>query len=92
MTITVGQLKEALEDYDDDLEVRFASQPNWPFEYSIRRFLVERLQLVEDDEEAAQAMISFDEERDGPGAPKNCVFLVEGHQICYASKKIWDHV
>ncbi len=33
--MTVGQLKEVLEYYNEDMEVRFASQPNWPFEYSI---------------------------------------------------------
>ena len=33
--MTVSELKEILEYYDDDMEVRFASQPNWPFEYSI---------------------------------------------------------
>ena len=33
--MTVNELKEILEFYDGDMEVRFASQPNWPFEYSI---------------------------------------------------------
>ena len=33
--MTVSELKGILEHYDDDMEVRFASQPNWPFEYSI---------------------------------------------------------
>ena len=33
--MTVSELKEILEHYDDDMEVRFASQPNWPFQYSI---------------------------------------------------------
>ena len=33
--MTVSELKEILEHYDDDMEVTFASQPNWPFEYSI---------------------------------------------------------
>jgi hypothetical protein len=33
--MTVSELKRILEHYDDDMEVRFASQPNWPFEYSI---------------------------------------------------------
>ena len=28
--MTVGQLKEVLEYYNEDMEVRFASQPNWP--------------------------------------------------------------
>ena len=33
--MTVSELKEILEHYDDEMEVRFASQPNWPFDYSI---------------------------------------------------------
>ena len=33
--MTVSELKEILDYYDDDMEVRFASQPSWPFEYSI---------------------------------------------------------
>lgn len=33
--MNVRDLKRFLEDVDDDVEVRFASQPNWPFEYSI---------------------------------------------------------
>lgn len=33
--MTVDRLKEILEYYDGDTEVRFASQPSWPFEYSI---------------------------------------------------------
>ena len=33
--MTVSELKEILEHYDDDMEGRFASQPSWPFEYSI---------------------------------------------------------
>ena len=34
--MTVGELKELLEDLDDDVDVRLAMQPSWPFEYSIR--------------------------------------------------------
>ena len=33
--MNVKELREALEGYDDDMPVRFASQPNWPFEYDI---------------------------------------------------------
>ena len=33
--MNVGDLKRLLEGIDDDTEVRFASQPSWPFEYSI---------------------------------------------------------
>ena len=33
--MTVEELIEELKYYDGELEVRFASQPSWPFEYSI---------------------------------------------------------
>ena len=33
--MTVAELIEELKYMDQDLEVRFASQPSWPFEYSI---------------------------------------------------------
>ena len=33
--MTVGELIEELKYMDEDATVRFASQPSWPFEYSI---------------------------------------------------------
>jgi hypothetical protein len=33
--MTVRQLIEELEFMNQDVEIRFASQPSWPFEYSI---------------------------------------------------------
>ena len=33
--MTVGELIEELKYVNEDCEVRFASQPSWPFEYSI---------------------------------------------------------
>ena len=38
--MTVRELIEELEHLDGNTEVRFASQPNWPFEYSIRSVVV----------------------------------------------------
>ena len=38
--MTVQDLIYELEQLDGDTEVRFASQPNWPFEYSIDEVLV----------------------------------------------------
>lgn len=32
----VKELRELLEEMDDNAEVRFAEQPKWPLEYSIR--------------------------------------------------------
>ena len=33
--MTVGELKEMIAGLDDDIEVRLAMQPTWPFEYDI---------------------------------------------------------
>ena len=33
--MTVGELIQELKYMDEDATVRFASQPSWPFEYSI---------------------------------------------------------
>lgn len=33
--MTIGQLIDYLSDFDSNIEVRIASQPNWPFEYAI---------------------------------------------------------
>ena len=38
--MTVKELIEELEYLDPNIEVRFASQPNWPFEYDIRGVVV----------------------------------------------------
>ena len=38
--MTVRELIEELEYLDPNMEVRFASQPNWPFEYDIRGVVV----------------------------------------------------
>lgn len=35
MSITVGELIDALEDLDHDLEVHLATQPTYPLEYAI---------------------------------------------------------
>lgn len=36
MRMTVGELKDMLEEIDnDELEVRFGAQPSWPMEYSV---------------------------------------------------------
>ena len=32
---TVGELIVALQDYDPDTPVRLATQPGWPFEYTL---------------------------------------------------------
>jgi len=89
----VVDLKEILENYDDDLEVRFMAQPNWPFEYSIQG-AVSRNEMNEDaNDEDGEGDEEFEDEdgEEDPNKPKDCLFLVEGSQLCYGSRRAWNH-
>jgi hypothetical protein len=87
-TMTVGELKGILEDLDDDIEVRFASQPSWPFEYSLSA--AEAVDIL-GDENADDGDLELDQNQDTmdsddyPSAPKmqEILYLVEGEQIGY---------
>lgn len=68
--MTVGELKEMLEDLDEDIEVRLAMQPAWPFEYDIASLEVIEGEITEEVEE--EGLI-----------PETVVYLVEGTQIGY---------
>jgi hypothetical protein len=83
MQMTVGELIERLQDFPEDATVRLASQPNWPFEYSIQGVttLAEATQYDEDREYDAD-----DEEGDENGV----VYIVEGSQLGYTSKSLWN--
>ena len=65
--MTVGELKEMLEGLDDDMEVRLAMQPSWPFEYSI-----DSVEVIDNDPDGLD-----DEPIEG------IVYLVEGSQLGY---------
>jgi hypothetical protein len=77
MSMTVGELKEYLENFDDEAEVRIMSQPSWPFEYSIdsvkSREDFEDIENSEDEPQRREKNISD-------------VFIIEGSQLCYGNK------
>jgi hypothetical protein len=72
--MTVGELISMLEGLDEEANVFFMSQPNWPFEYSIED-IVERSDFENDETD---------------GKKNNDVILVEGAQIRYGNKNAWD--
>ena len=72
--MTVGELISMLEGFDEESNVFFMSQPNWPFEYSIED-IVERSDFENDESD---------------GRKNNDVILVEGSQIRYGNKNAWD--
>ena len=49
--MTVGELIQELKYMDEDATVRFASQPNWPFEYSIYGVVQTTVKDIRDNEE-----------------------------------------
>jgi hypothetical protein len=68
MATTVRELKEFLEQFPDDVEVRYAAQPRWAFEYSI--------ELHEHDPVAVRKNDYSDEK-------VQAVYLAEGRQLAY---------
>jgi len=76
--MTIRELIELLEQYDDDREVRLATQPNYPLEYTVGG-VVGTEEIADDPDEDI-----VDADDDGP------VWVVEGSQLGYASKALWD--
>lgn len=66
--MTVGELKYLLEDYDEEAEVRIATQPSWPLQSSVAG-------LISSEE------LPEDEDNDPNANPEDgVVWIVEGQQ------------
>ena len=80
--MTLNELIERLEEYRDlhgeDCEVRLMTQQNWPFENSITG-LVSGAEINDTDDED-------DEDVDTDAV----VYIVEGTQLGYGSKRAWE--
>ena len=80
--MTVDELIERLEEYRDALgggcEVRLMTQRNWPFENGI-------VGLASGEE-----INELDEGDDEDAADDRVVYLVEGQQFGYGSKRAWE--
>lgn len=84
--MTVKQLRDLLEDFDDDANVFIMSQPHWPFEYSVAG-AVERREFIDGDDD------DYEDTSDDRGELKlNDVFLLEGTQLRYGSKDAWNAI
>jgi len=87
MSMTVGELIQILEQLDEDTEIRIASQPSWPFEYSISGVTTKsRAEKVDSNEEE---IVGADEGLDNPDGA-DIAYIVEGEQMCYASKSLFN--
>ena len=89
--MTLTDLIERLEEYRDlhgeDCEVRLMTQQNWPFENAITG-LVSGAEInaaeVNDEDDNAGVHTDADVENDA------VVYIVEGQQLGYGSKRAWE--
>jgi hypothetical protein len=80
--MTIDELIARLAEYRDELggdaEVRLMTQQHWPFENEI-------VGLASGEE------INGHDDGDDQDVDEDCVvFIVEGQQRCYGSKRAWD--
>ncbi len=66
----INELEDMRDVVGDDAEVRYASQPSWPFEYSISNIITMTNEMREEHDRA---------ELQG----ENVVYLAEGSQLGY---------
>lgn len=83
--MTVSELIERLEEYRDelgDVEVRLMTQSNWPFENGIVG--------LASGAEINEAENEDDPDDDGDVDDDDVVYIVEGQQLGYGTKRAWD--
>jgi len=80
--MTISQLIELLEDYreefGDDIEMRLMTQQSWPFENSICGLT------------SGREMNETDDDDDQDVADEQILYIVEGGQLGYGSKRAWE--
>lgn len=74
--MTKAELIDLLDEFPDDTDVRLMTQQSYPFENALLG-----IWAGEDDEG-----------RDRSRAKRPVVYLVEGDQLGYGTKKAWDEV
>ena len=85
--MTIDELIERLQEYRDtiggDAEVRLMTQSNWPFENDIFGLASgEEIHGADDEDDP-------DDDDDEVGADP-VVYLCEGQQLCYGTKRAWE--
>lgn len=77
-------LTDYREEFGGDAEVRLMTQQNWPFENRICGVTSGRdMNDSDDDDEDGDADQDVEDD--------NRVYIVEGGQICYGSKRAWEN-
>ena len=68
-------LVNAMEGMDGQIPVLFMSQPEWPFENSIKGYCLKS---------------NYNEEAEDDSG-KEAIVLLEGEQLCYGTEEAWNH-
>ena len=80
--MTLNDLIERLEEYRDqlgeDAEVRLMTQQNWPFENTITGLA------------SGEEINDADDDDDEDVEPDAVIYIVEGQQLGYGSKRAWE--
>ncbi|MAD80990.1 MAG: hypothetical protein CMJ50_09145 [Planctomycetaceae bacterium] len=84
--MTINEMIERLEEYRDtiggDAEIRLMTQSNWPFENDIFGLASgEEINDAADDQEPND---------DGDVDADQVIYICEGQQLCYGTKRAWD--
>lgn len=86
--MTVADLKDLLDNYDDDAQVLLMTQSSWPFENAVDG-ACSREEMADGVGENDEDVDSSDREDDRGKIRSSDVFLVEGSQLRYGSKAAW---
>lgn len=79
----IERLQELAEEVGDDAEVRLMTQPNYPFENSIQGACSgAEINGCEEGDEG--------DDQDGDVEGDDVVYIVEGSQLGYGSKRAWE--
>jgi hypothetical protein len=78
----IERLEEYREDLGGDAEVRLMTQQNWPFENVICG--------LASGFEINDSVDDFDPEDDGDVDDEAVVYIVEGGQLGYGTKRAWE--
>jgi len=99
ITELIDILEDLKHEVGDDAEVRFASQPTYPFEYSIREVHAlskyQRLYMAQDamrEEGMTEEEIEENLDRESIENSENVVYLEEGCQIGYLPGEAKDYI
>ena len=92
--MNIGELKDELEMWPDETEVRLAIQPHYPFEHEVEQAVgVSRhafVQSTDKDADEYQCGKCEEPEDEHPAEAETVFYIAEGYQLGYLSGDVSD--